>query len=73
MIVVNYINKHITFNKGQYMGHMEPPIDSMSQTSVNSVMTQKMMDDQVQPDTFTPLLHHLSSTVKWSLDNYWTH
>ena len=47
IIVVNYTNKYITFNKGQCKGHMEPPIDNMSQTSVNSVITQKMMDKQV--------------------------
>ena len=66
--VANYTNKHVTFSKGQCIGHMEPPIDKMSQTSVNSVITQKVMDNQVQPDTFIPPLHHLSSEVQWSLD-----
>ena len=50
IIVVNCTNKHITFNKGQCIGHME--IDNMPQTSVSSVITQKMMDEQVQLDTF---------------------
>ena len=44
-IVANYTNKHITFSKGQCIGPMEPPIDNMLQTSVNSVITQKMMDE----------------------------
>ena len=39
---------------------MEPPITNMPQTSVNSVITQKIMDKQVQPDTFKPHLHNLS-------------
>ena len=52
-MVANYMNKHITFNKGQCIGHMEPPIDRMSQTSVNSVTTERMMDEMVQLDTFT--------------------
>ena len=52
MIVANYPNNQITFNKRQCIGHVEPPINRMSWTSVNSVMTQEMMDDQVQPDTF---------------------
>ena len=56
----NYMNKHITFNKGQCIGHMGPTIDKMSQISVNSVTTQKMIDDKVQLDTFTAPLHHLS-------------
>ena len=47
---------------------MEPPVDRMSQTSVNSFITQKMMNDQVQLDTFTSPLHHPSSKVKQSLD-----
>ena len=68
VMVANNTIKHITFNKGQCIGYMEPPIDGMSQTSVNSVLTQKMMDDQVQLDTFTPPLHHLFSKVKQSLD-----
>ena len=29
IIVANYTNKHVTFNKGQYIGHMEPCIDNM--------------------------------------------
>ena len=35
---------------------MEPPINRMSKTSVNSVITQKMMDEHVKQDTFTPPL-----------------
>ena len=67
-MVANYTNKHITFNKGQCIGHMEPTIDRMSQILVNSVTTQKMMDDQVQPDNFTPPLHCLPLKVQCSLD-----
>ena len=67
-MVANYTNKHVTFNKGQCTGHMEPSINKMSQTSVISVITQKMMDDHIQLDTFTLPLHHLSSEVQSSLD-----
>ena len=56
-------NKHVTFNKVQCIGHMEPPIDNISQTSVNSVITQKMMDKQVQLDTFKPLY----TTFPWKI------
>ena len=68
VMVANYTNKHTSFNKGQCIGHMELQIDRNSQTPVNSITTQKMMDDQVQPDTSTPPLHHLFWEVKWSLD-----
>ena len=59
ILVANYTNKHVTFNKGQCIGHIEPSIEHMPQTSVNSVTTQKMIDEHGQPDTFTPLLHTL--------------
>ena len=26
-LVSNYTNKHITFNKGEYLGHLEPAIE----------------------------------------------
>ena len=26
ILVSNYTNKHVTFNKGEYMGHLEPAI-----------------------------------------------
>ena len=29
VLVSNYTNKHITFNKGEYVGHLEPPIEKM--------------------------------------------
>ena len=60
-MVANNTNKHITFNKGQCIGHIQPSIDKMSQTSVNSVTKQIMMDNQVQLDTLTPPLYKLSS------------
>ena len=43
ILVANYTNKHITFNKGQCNGHTEPSIDHMPQTSINSLTTQKMI------------------------------
>ena len=55
VIVANYTNRHVTFKKAQCLGHIEPSIDNMPQTSVNSIITQKMIYKQVQPDTFKPL------------------
>ena len=59
VLVANYSNKHVTFNKGQCIGHIEPSTDHMPQTSINSLTTQEMIDEHVQPDTFTPPLHTL--------------
>ena len=70
IIVANHTNKHVTFTKGHCIGHMELPIDNMPQTSVNSVVTQKMIDKQVQPDTCKPPSHNLSLEVKQSLDKW---
>ena len=68
VIVANYTNKHVTFNKGQCIGHMEQPIDNMPQTSVSSVITQKMMNKQVQLDTFKCPLYNLSPDMNQSWD-----
>ena len=40
------------FNKGQRIGHEEPLIDFMPQTSINSLTTQNMIDKHLQPDLF---------------------
>ena len=58
ILVANYANKHVTFNKGQCIGHMEPSIDYMLQTPVNSITTQKMIDEHIQPDAFLPPLSY---------------
>ena len=47
---------------------MEPSIDHMSQTSVNSITTQKMINEHFQADTFTPPLHTLPDNVRKSLN-----
>ena len=31
VLISNYTNKHITFNKGEYVGHLELPIEDMQQ------------------------------------------
>ena len=66
----NYTNKHITFNKGEYVGHLEPAItDSMSNDQPeihppNSVTLQKMMGEQVQQETFNPPFHKLKPSIE---------
>ena len=69
ILVSNYTNKHITFNKGGYIGCLEPAI--MDDTTINdsethsthSVTLQKMMAEQVQPDIFDPPCHKLKPGV----------
>ena len=59
VLLANYTKIHVMFNKGQCIGHIAPSIDHMPQTSINSLTTQKIIEEHVQPDTFTPLLHTL--------------
>ena len=58
ILVSNYTNKHLTFHKGEYTGHLEPAVfDSTDQKDIyhtNSVPLKKMMSETVTPDTFNP-------------------
>ena len=74
ILLSNYTNKHITFNKGEYIGCLEPTIidnTSIAQLdthSANSVTLQKMMSEQVQLDIFNPPHHKLKSGITSNLD-----
>ena len=71
VIVSNYSNKHLTFNKGKYIGHLEPlelkPIDQGDIHQANSITLKKMMAETVTSDTFNPPYHNLSTSVQDSL------
>ena len=73
MLVTNYTNKHIKFNKGEYVGCLEPTItDSMPGDQpethpTNSVTLQKMMAEQVQQETFSPPRHNLKPSIECKL------
>ena len=74
ILVSNYTNKHITFNKGEYIGCLEPAltddmtIDQPETHSTHSVTLQKMMAEQVQPDIFDPPHHKLKPDIQSQLD-----
>ena len=74
ILVSNCTNKHITFNKGEYIGCLEPTItDNMTSDqhdahSTNSITLQKMMAEQVQLDTFNPTHHTLRPSIKSKLN-----
>ena len=57
ILMSNYTNKHITFNKGEYIGHLELPIDEIPQSPANpdsqtmySITMERMMAEKVEPD-----------------------
>ena len=58
ILVSNYTNKHLTFHKGEYIGHLEPVVlDSMDQKDTHQTSSKtlkKMMSETVRPDTFNP-------------------
>ena len=71
----SYTNKYITFNKGEYVGCLEPAIeDSVNSDlpshaqpgtrSTNSVTTQRMMAEQ---DIFHPPCYKLKSSMSLNL------
>ena len=76
ILVSNYTNKCITFNKGEYIGHLEPTItddttiDQPETHSANSVTLQKMMAEQVQSDIFDPPHHKLKPGMQSKLDPF---
>ena len=71
ILVSNYTNKHLTFHKGEYIGHLEPAVlDSTDQRDIhhaNSVTLKKMMSETITPDTFNPPWHELSAPIQDNL------
>ena len=58
ILIFNYTNKHLTFHKGEYIGHLEPavldPTDQKDTHQANSITLKKMMSETITPDTFNP-------------------
>ena len=71
ILVSNYTNKHLTFHKGEYIGHLEQIVlDSTDQGEMhqaNSITLKKMMSKTVTSDTFDPPQHKLSAPIQDSL------
>ena len=71
VLISNYTNKHLTFHKGEYIGHLEPIVlDSTDQGEThqaNSITLKKMMSGTVTSDTFDPPQHELSAPIQDSL------
>ena len=75
ILVSNYSNTHITFNKGDY-GHLENvdeeenshPHENSDAHTMNSITTQKKMSEQVELDAFEPPCHKLKPNIKTKLE-----
>ena len=72
VLVSNYTNKHLTFHKGEYIGHLEPAVldstDQQETHQTNSMILKKMMSKTVTPDTFNLPCHELSTAVQHNLE-----
>ena len=71
VIVSSYTNKHLTFHKGKYIGHLEPLelhlTDQGDTHQANSITLKKMMSETVTSDTFNPPRHEILTPVQNSL------
>ena len=77
--ISNYTNKHITLNKGEYVGCLEPTIEDIEERknthchanpdsqTMHSITTQWMMGKQVKLDTFKPPCHKLKQHIEAKL------
>ena len=75
VFISNYTNKHVTFNKGEHVGHLEAPIEDMQQLqedsvslTAHSITTKKMMAQKVEPYTFKPPCHKLKKDTETKLE-----
>ena len=71
VIISNYSNRHLTFHKGEYIGHLEPieskPIDQGDTHQANSITLKKMTSETVTSNTFNTPHHDISTSVQNSL------
>ena len=42
VLIINNFNQHVNFLKGMKIGHLQPPIDDLTQIPINSATTQQM-------------------------------
>ena len=71
ILVSNYTNKHIMFNKGQYRDHLEPIIEEIPQTTENpdvpkihSITNEKYDSRKIELDTFKPPNHKIKQHIE---------
>ena len=68
VLVINNSNHHVNFPKEMKIGHLEPPIDDLTQILINSATTQWMLPETVKPDSFTPPKYQLEPTIQQQVD-----
>ena len=66
VLVTNNSNQHVNFPKGMKIGHLEPPVDKLTQRPINSATTQQMLPETIKLDSFT---HPNASLMQLSNNN----
>ena len=74
ILISNYTSKHIPFNKGEHVGHLELPIEEIQQIpedpeslTTHSITTDRMMAKTEEQDTFKPPYHKLRKNIETRL------
>ena len=74
VLISYYTNKHITFNKEEYAEHLELLIEDIQHIlydteslTTHSIITEKMMANKVEPDTFRPPHQKLRKDIETTL------
>ena len=74
VLISNYTNEHITFNKWEYVGHLELPTEDMQQIpgdteslTAQSITKERMIAEKVEPDTFKAPHHKLRKDIEMKL------
>ena len=72
VLISNYTNKHLTFHKGEYIGHLElielPSTDQWETHQANSITLKKVTSKTVMSDNFEPPRHKILTPVQISLE-----
>ena len=72
VLISSYTNKHLTFHKGKYFGHLElielHSTDQGETHQANSITLKKMMFKTVMSDMFDPPCHKILTPVQNSLE-----
>ena len=76
ILVSNYSNKHVTFHKLKYIGHLENideeenshPYENSDAHTTSSITAEKMMSEKVELDAFELPCHRLKPNIEAKLE-----
>ena len=72
VLVSNYTNKHLMFHKGEYIGHLEPPVmdnNTKEQTETHQTNSITLKENDLRQSHLKPLIHHAMDYLQLSKMN----